>query len=92
LKDWLYAVLDLARQSVRREAFTPAGRINLVGILIALGGTFLLGAADLVQIVVRIFRPEYSSGLPSSLWLLGLAFLTLLGCVAILAAAEKRDQ
>jgi len=43
-----------------------------------------LGLLDLIQALVRIWRPEYTNGLPSFAWLLLIYVFGVLGCAALL--------
>ena len=88
MSEWLRTTADLALEAIKREGVTPAGRVNIVVLLLALAATVTAGLTDLIQAVVRIFNSGYSTGLPSFLSMLVAVLVTLLACVAILAAAD----
>ncbi len=82
--------IEFARYAMRTETMTVAGRVNLVGLV----GLFLLvvgagGLFDLIQVIVRIWKSDYETGLPSLQSFLWVYALLLLGCVAILALARS---
>jgi hypothetical protein len=64
---------------------TPAGVVNLVGLIGALIVVLTAGLTDGLQALVRIAEPTYSAGLPSAAALLSLYLVCLIVCVALLA-------
>jgi hypothetical protein len=75
---------------VRIESLTVAGRVNFglvaTGLLVVLG----TGVHDLAQVVIRNWRPNYETGLPSGLAFFGMWLAAVLLCVVIVAVAERR--
>ena len=66
---------------------TDAGRVNLFGIaavaLVVIGAGFI----DAVQVVVRIFRVHYETGLPSVLTFLWVLVVLVVACTVVLAGS-----
>jgi hypothetical protein len=90
-------LLDLATDLVKAEGDNWAGRVNLLGMAALFLLIFLPAAAlDLIQVVVRWFKPHYETDLPSTLSMLLTYGFLLLACVGILALSEvlrtKRSQ
>ena len=58
------AVLEFAKDALRAEGMSPAGRVNLVGMVLGFLLLAGIGSLDLLQAVVRTFRPHYHHGVP----------------------------
>lgn len=84
-------VLGLVKLAVEAEGLTGAGRVNLVGLVLM----FLLASAviagDLVQGVVRAFRPTFSVGTPTVTLVIVIFAGFLAFCVLILAFVPPRN-
>jgi ABC-type arginine transport system permease subunit len=87
--DKLDALREIARDALRAEFMTPAGVVNLLGLLAALILVIAVGASDLFQAVIRTFESGYSTGLPSVVVLLILYFAAMLLCVIILGLLAR---
>ena len=84
-------VFDLAEKLIDAEKDTRAGKANIIVVLAALA--IVLGGAtlDVLQAIVRIWRPDYNNGSPS----LGIMFALFLAagliCVWIVARFDPRN-
>jgi len=87
----LREILDFARHALRAERLTPAGVLNLVGLLAALGITLSIGILDLFQALVRIFVRDYSAGLPTLEVMFLLYILCMTLCVVIVGLLTRRS-
>ena len=88
--DLFRQALQFARYALKLETATTAGRINALGLVFA---TALVGASaaiDLLQALVRICKPGYTAGLPSTMGLFALFLAGTVLCVAVLARADFR--
>jgi hypothetical protein len=87
---------DVAREAVKAETNTWAGRSNFLGLtalfLLLFVPAFLV---DVVQAAVRVFKPHYTTGLPSATSIavtygvLMLLCVIALGIVEVLRARER---
>lgn len=90
MKDRVAQALAFARHAIDSEVNTRAGRLN--GLLIVLGFVVIVisGATDLLQVVIRIWKPAYTTGLPSAVGLFAIWLTAGLICVASIAALTPR--
>lgn len=83
----------LARDVIRAEGGTTAGRVNAFGLaavfLLVAGGGLLFG---LLEAIIRIAKEDYTTGFPSALSIVIAYGLLLLGCVLILAATDVIER
>lgn len=80
----------LMRIALKAEGLTPGGRLNLAGMTLVFVLTVGSGVLDVVQAVVRIWDPNYTTGLPSFLWVLATFGALLMVCVLIIVLLEPR--
>jgi hypothetical protein len=80
---------DLATSTLRAEGFSSEGRVNLYGLFIVFLLVVGAGLLDLIQVIVRIFRPGYETGLPSLFEFVALYVFLILACLIILACASR---
>lgn len=74
--------------ALRLETLTPAGRINFSLVAISLVIVVSTGALDLAQTVIRAWKSDYESGMPSTLEFFICWLVAMLLCVVIVAAAQ----
>jgi hypothetical protein len=91
LLDPLDKGLGLVRDVIRIETMTDAGRINMAASILAFLVPLGMGVADLAQVIIRIWEPDYEAGLPLVTVLVIVVFGTL-ACVAVIAAITPRGS
>lgn len=89
MADKLRAFGEFTRQVLRAETLSVPGRVNLFGLgvifLLVVGG----GLLDVVQALVRVWKPTYDTGLRSLLSFVVTYGLLLLLCVLLLVVADR---
>lgn len=85
MKDQLAAALAFAREVLRAEGLTAAGRVNLITVFGALIVTIGAGLLDVWQALVRTWNSDYETGLPPVLTLFVLFLVAGFLCVVVLA-------
>jgi hypothetical protein len=86
---YLRSVSSHIATALRLESLTPAGRINFSLVAIALVVVLGTGTLDVAQTVIRTWKPNYETGLPSSLDFFLCWLGAMLLCVTIVAAAQR---
>jgi hypothetical protein len=90
------AILDFIQRAWSEERAGLPGHINLALIAISAAVVAISLATEAIQAVVRIFKPQYSTGLPSLivpliiLFVGGLVCVMLVGLLAILSDRDRR--
>jgi uncharacterized BrkB/YihY/UPF0761 family membrane protein len=81
------SVIGIVRFAIRTEN-TAAGRVNLVGMCLAVLASGLLGVTGLIEPIVRIWSRSYRSGIsPISLLIVLIVFF--LFCVLIVGLLDR---
>jgi hypothetical protein len=83
--------LDLIREVIHIETMTDAGRVNLAASILAFLVPLGMGIADLAQVIIRIWEPDYEAGLPLVAVLL-IVVLGSIACVCVIAAINPGDR
>lgn len=84
MRRWIEA---LGKAGFSAEIGTDAGRVNLIGMILSLVASGLAGSVAVFESLVRVFRPEYTSGQPwAELFVCFLLFQVV--CVSLLGALE----
>jgi hypothetical protein len=91
LLDPLDKGLGLVREVIRIETMTDAGRVNLSASVLAFLVPLGMGVADLAQVIIRIWEPDYETGLPLVTVLL-VVVLGSLACVTVIAAINPKGD
>lgn len=92
MKRYLELVAGHVATGLRLESLTPAGRVNFSLVTIALCVVVGTGLLDLAQTAIRAWKPEYETGLPSSIFFFAAWLAAMLLCVLIIAAAQGRKN
>jgi len=82
-------VVQLVRAILKAERLTAAGRLNALGLAFMFALILAAGVGDLLQSLIRIARPHYSTGLPNLAGLLAVFGGLFLVCVAIIAVTDR---
>lgn len=79
----------LVREPIRAESDNWAGRVNFLGLVAIFLLIFVPGeAVNIVQVIIRIWKPHYTTGMPSAISLAITYGVLLLLCVLILTVME----
>lgn len=93
LREHIATGVDLVKETIGMEFGTPAGQVNLVSIGLAFIIVLLSGAFDLLQALVRICRPNYTTGMPSGVVMFAMFIGLTLVCtliVGLLGGGKRR--
>lgn len=90
MREQLDAGLELVKRLLEKEFRTWPGRINLVTIGLSFIVVLGSGAFDLLQVAIRVWRPEYTTGLPSLIALFAMFIGLGLTCTLLLGLLENR--
>jgi hypothetical protein len=86
---------DLLRQILDAERLTHAGRVNSLAVVLGFVVVLASGAFDLIQVIVRIWRPGYTTGLPAvtmfAIWV-GLALFCVLIVIRLTGRHGSGDR
>jgi hypothetical protein len=88
----LRALAEFSRTALDLERSTVAGKLNALGMAI---GFVVLTAGEIVngvQVVVRVFDPNYSSGVPSTIALFAIFCGYSLLCVLMLGLLDPGSE
>ena len=82
--------LTAFRDALKAEGTSVAGRVNLLGTVLAYVLVAAAGLLDVWQAIVRVWNDNYTAGAPSLLTLLVVFGLIFLACTLILALTTDR--
>lgn len=83
-------LFEFLGQALKAEN-TPAGRTNLVAMVLALVAVIALSLAPVIELIVRLFRPEAEVGTPV-LQILALFFCFMMACVVMVMFLGERHR
>jgi hypothetical protein len=92
VKDWTGEAIRFARHAIKAETETRAGQLNAIWMVLSLAVVVTAGLPDLLQAVVRIWEPTYTTGLPSGLALFGIWAGASLLCVLFVGLTSPERE
>lgn len=90
MKDHVSAAFGFAKEALKAERFSDAGKANIIGLAFAFILVLGSGTLDLLQSLARLWKPHYETGLPSPVVFIALFAGMFLLCVLILALVPPR--
>ena len=92
MKAALQGARRLGKAVLEAERLTHSGRINALGMVLAFVIVIAVGIIDVMQAIVRAFRPGYTTGLPG-VFTFFVAFLVfVLLCVVIVMRLDPEAR
>jgi uncharacterized protein involved in cysteine biosynthesis len=90
VRDHVATAFTFAKNALKAERRSDAGIANVVGLGFAFVLVLASGLVDIFQALARLWRPHYTTGLPSTLAFVAVFAAMFVLCVLILALVPPR--
>jgi hypothetical protein len=89
--EWLTEVRKIVNWALKAESTTQAGRMNLIGLVLAAILVVVLVSTNALEVIIRIWRPNAQESLPLIQLFICFCVLVLM-CVGLLVYLEKSRE
>jgi len=89
--EWLTEVRKIVNWALKAESTTQAGRMNLIGMVLATILVVVLASTNALETIIRVWRPNTQESVPLIQLFIAFCVLVLM-CVGLLVYLEKSKE